>query len=459
MIEKENQTVEWKLSWKDEYLKWICGYANAQGGTLYIGADDDGNVVGIDDTKELLEMIPNKITDTMGIIADVNHLKKGEREYLQIAVEKYPSLISFHGKYYYRSGSTMREMNGKELERALLKKQGKTWDSVSLSRLSVTDLKQDAIQLFKEKAVRRGRLTEEEASVEDSILLDNLHLVDEEGYLIRAAMLAFYKEPEKWVTGAYIKIGYFGKSDADLVYQDEVHGPLIEQVDRTVDLVYTKYMKALITYEGIQRVEQFMFHREAFREILLNAVVHKDYSSYNPIQISVYEDKIYIWNDGEMPPNLDSTDKLFMKHSSKPYNPKLANIFFKSGMIEAWGRGFEKIMEACRLYNAPLPEYDINKAGIMVLCKACDRYLELLRDDVQHLGQGDQESDHDNDQDVRMKIIEFCKEPKSASEIMQKFNLERSYFRRHHLDKMLESGELQRTEPNKPKSKKQRYYS
>lgn len=46
MIEKENQTVEWKLSWKDEYLKWICGYANAQGGTLYIGADDDGNVVG-----------------------------------------------------------------------------------------------------------------------------------------------------------------------------------------------------------------------------------------------------------------------------------------------------------------------------------------------------------------------------------------------------------------------------
>ena len=56
-------------------------------------------------------------------------------------------------------------------------------------------------------------------------------------------MLAFYKEPEKWVTGSYIKIGYFGKSDSDLVYQDEVHGPLIEQVDKTVDLVYTKYMK------------------------------------------------------------------------------------------------------------------------------------------------------------------------------------------------------------------------
>lgn len=119
------------------------------------------------------------------------------------------------------------------------------------------------------------------------------------------------------------------------MYQDEIHGPLIEQVDKTVDLLYTKYMKALIGYDGIQRVEQFMFHKDAFCEILLNAIVHKDYSSCNPIQISVYEDKIYIWNEGEMPPNLDSTDKLFMKHSSKPYNPKLANVFFKSGMIEA----------------------------------------------------------------------------------------------------------------------------
>lgn len=459
MKEREHQSIEWKANWHDEFLKWICGYANAYGGTIYIGMDDDGNVVGIDNASDLLERIPNKITDTMGIIADVNLLYKGKLEYLEIVVDKYPSLISFRGKYYYRSGSTMREITGKELERTLLKTQGRTWDGVPLPKLSVADLKHDAIQLFKEKAVKRGRLTKEEVSVEDAILMDNLHLMDEDGYLIRAAMLAFYKDPEKWVTGSYIKIGYFRKSDSDLVYQDEVHGPLIEQIDKAVDLVYTKYMKALIDYEGIQRVEQFMFHKDAFREILLNAIVHKDYSSCNPIQISVYEDKIYIWNDGEMPPNLNTTDKLFMKHSSKPYNPKLANVFFKSGMIEAWGRGFEKIKEVCGLYDGSLPEYEINEAGIMVLCKACDRYLELLRDDGQHLGQGDQESEHDNDQDIMERIIEFCKEPRSANEIMQKFNLERSYFRRHYLDKMIQSGNLQRTVPEKPKSKKQKYYS
>ena len=157
-----------------------------------------------------------------------------------------------------------------------------------------------------------------------------------------AAMLAFYDNPEKWVTGSYIKIGFFGNSDSDLQYQDEIHGALIEQVDRALDLIYTKYMKALITYHDIQRIEQFMFHRNATREILLNAVVHKDYSSCNPIQISVYEDRMYIWNDGEMPEEFNSTEKLFQKHSSKPYNPKLANVFFKSGMIEAWGRVLTK---------------------------------------------------------------------------------------------------------------------
>lgn len=81
-----------------------------------------------------------------------------------------------------------------------------------------------------------------------------------------------------------------------------------------------------------------MFYKDAYREILLNTIVHKDYSICNSIQISVYGEKIYIWNCGQMSSNLASTDKLFMKHSSKPYNPKLANVFFKSGMIETWGK-------------------------------------------------------------------------------------------------------------------------
>lgn len=452
----EHQTIEWKEIWQDEYLKWICGYANAYGGILYIGKkDESGTVVGINNSRQLLEKLPNKITDMMGIIVDVNLKFEGELEYIEIIVDKYPSMISFRGKYYYRSGSTMREITGKELDKALLKSQGKTWDGVSLPRIKIEDLKQDAIRLFKKKAVERGRLTEEAVRVSDIILMEDMHLVDEDDHLLRAAMLAFYEDPEKWVTGAYIKIGYFGKSDSDLLYQDEVHGPLIEQVDKTVDFIYTKYLKALIDYKGIQRVEQYMFHRDAFREILLNAIVHKDYSGCNPIQISVYEDKMYIWNDGVMPTNLTSTEKLFQKHSSNPYNPKLADIFFKSGMIEAWGRGFDKIKEACEKYDGPLPEYDISENGIMVLCKACDRYLKILHGEVDPV-----QSEQDDEQDIMEAIATFCVTPKSSQEIIEYFKIpNRSYFKRHYLDKLVKVDKLKMTIPEKPSSKNQKYYS
>lgn len=391
----------------------------------------------------------------MQMLTDVNLLFEDSLEYIEIIVEKYPSLISYHGKYYYRSGSTMRTITGKELDKKLLKAQGKTWDGVALPRITVQDLKPEALQLFKDKAVARGRLTEEEVNLPEDILMENLYLKDEDDFLIRAAMLAFYKSPEKWVTGSYIKIGYFGRSDSDLQYQDEIHGPLIEQVDRTVDLIYAKYMKALVSYNGVQRVEQYMIHKDAFREILLNAIVHKDYSSCNPIQISVYEDKMYIWNEGEMPANLNSTEKLFEKHSSKPFNPKLAHIFFLSGMIEAWGRGFIKIKEACAQYDEPLPEYDINEEGIMVLCKASDRYMNILRK-----GNNPVQSGQDDVQDVYRMILRFCEEPKTAKEIVHEFGFpNRNYFRRHYLEKMLRAGELKMTIPDKPSSKKQKYYS
>ena len=122
----ENQENEWKESWRDEYLKWLCGYANAHGGTLFIGKDDDGNVVGIQNSRKLLEDLPNKITNALGIIADVNLRTENGKDYLEIVVDKYPFLISYHGRYCYRSGSDLREIVGKELERTLLKSQGRT---------------------------------------------------------------------------------------------------------------------------------------------------------------------------------------------------------------------------------------------------------------------------------------------------------------------------------------------
>ena len=82
----ESQNIEWKESWRDEYLKWICGFANAQGGKIYIGTRDDGTVVGVNNSKKLLEDIPNKIQNKFEIVADVNLLTEGELDYIEIVV-------------------------------------------------------------------------------------------------------------------------------------------------------------------------------------------------------------------------------------------------------------------------------------------------------------------------------------------------------------------------------------
>ncbi|MBP1592556.1 MAG: ATP-binding protein, partial [Oscillospiraceae bacterium] len=80
----ESQNIEYKESWKDEYLKWICGFANAQGGTLYIGINDSGEVVGVRNINKLLEDIPNKIQSGLGVACEVNKHTKNRKDYLEI---------------------------------------------------------------------------------------------------------------------------------------------------------------------------------------------------------------------------------------------------------------------------------------------------------------------------------------------------------------------------------------
>src|SRR3989338_6135059 len=127
---KENQNIEWKESWRDEYLKWICGFANVGGGKLIIGKNDKGKLVGIENAQELLELLPNKVRDLLGIMADVNLRKSLGKDFLEVAVKSYPNPISYKGEYYYRSGSTNQSLRGQALEQFLLKKRGRHWDGV-----------------------------------------------------------------------------------------------------------------------------------------------------------------------------------------------------------------------------------------------------------------------------------------------------------------------------------------
>lgn len=374
----ETQNIEFKSSWRDEYLKWICGFANANGGTIYIGKDDTGNVVGSSDSKRLMEEIPNKVKDTLGILVDVNLHKSKQGEFIEIVVEPYPYPVNYKGQYHVRIGSTKQELKGAALNKFLLQKKGKRWDGVPVPKVSVKDLKQETFEFFRKRAFKSQRIDEDSLTDSNEHLIENLQLKEGE-YLKRAAILLFHPSPEKFVTGAYIKIGYF-QTDDDLKFQDEIHGNLFEQIEKSMDLLFTKYMKAEISYEGINRVEKFEYPKEAVREALLNAIAHKDYSGGVPIQISIYSDKIILWNEGQLPENW-TVKTLLEKHASRPYNPDIANALFRSGYIESWGRGTIKIIKECKQAGIPVPVFGYDSSDISVEFRKDiynEKYLQSL---------------------------------------------------------------------------------
>ena len=457
----EKQNIEWKEMWKDEYLQWICGFANAQGGKIYIGVDDSGNPVGINNAKKLLENLPNKIKDTMGIIADVNYHEQDGKEYIEIVVPEYPQGVSLKGVYYYRSGSTTQILNGVALQEIFNRKTGVTWDASLMPNISIKDLSENAFKVFKEKAAKKKRIDDAVLEDENSVILQNLRLV-QNGYLTQAAVLLFHDEPDKYINGAYIKVGFF-ESDSELRFQDEIHGSLIEQVDKTMEILYHKYMKAWISYDGLQRVETYPYPDAALREAIFNAVAHKKYISGIPIQISVYSDKIYIYNDGQLPETW-TIEKLFAKHPSHPYNPLVANTFFVAGYIESWGRGIDKIFDACKSAGLQKPVYDIDANGIMIEIKA---NVDWNGNKINYDENGNRQTIVTPQVTPQVtplvnkkwnELMRFCNTPRTRQEMQDFMKLkDKKNFVKNYIQPMIRLGIIEMTNPDKPNSKNQMY--
>jgi ATP-dependent DNA helicase RecG len=358
----EDQNIEFKESWRDEYLKWVCGFANAQGGTIFIGKDDNGNISGIDDYKKLMDEIPNKIRNAMGITAEVNLHEETGKHFIEIVILPYSVPISLRGRYYYRSGSTKQELTGASLNEFLLKKSGKTWDDVIEPRATFDDIDEKAFTSFLKTSENNGRLPETVGLTLPEVF-EKLRLT-ENGQLKRAAIILFGKDPGKFYPNTFIKIGRFAKDDTDIRFQEVEEGNLLTLLRGVLSQLNHKFLTRQIEFEGMYRIEKGEYPVPAIREMLLNALVHRNYMGA-PIQIRVYDDKINIWNEGTLPEGL-SLEALKRPHSSKPRNPIIADVCFKGGLIDAWGRGTIKIIDTCKQAELPEPELTERDGGFLV---------------------------------------------------------------------------------------------
>jgi ATP-dependent DNA helicase RecG len=346
----EHQNIEWKQRWHDDYLKWICGFANGIGGIIYIGKDDDGNVVDLLDYRTLLENIPQKIRNAMGIICNINLQEEAGKKFIEIKVNPYSVPVSLRGRYYYRSGSTKMELTGVELNEFLLKKAGKTWDDVIEEGASIVDIDKHSIKKFIEDSQDKGRMPETKG-LSIFQILEKLQLTEGQR-LKRAAIVLFGKNPGQFYPNIEVRIGRFGMDATDLRFQEVIDGNLVMMLGEVQTQLNNKFLVRPVEFVGMQRIERDSYPIAALREMILNALVHRTYMGAH-VQLRVFDDKLSIWNEGMLPSGL-SLEDLKKEHNSRPRNPKIAKSCFMAGYIDTWGRGTLKIIQSCK--EAGLPE-------------------------------------------------------------------------------------------------------
>jgi len=127
---------------------------------------------------------------------------------------------------------------------------------------------------------------------------------------------------------SYFKIGKFGNSNSDLKFQDLVEGNVFEMAEKVMKLLRDRYLLSPIKYDCIQRIEKLEYPEDELGEAVLNAIVHRDYTG-GTIQLSIYDDKILLWNPGELTDGL-TIEKLKSKHPSKSRNRKQQPLLLNS---------------------------------------------------------------------------------------------------------------------------------
>ena len=369
-IGDETQSVEFKSLWKDDFLKIISSFANLEGGELFIGIDDEGNVIGVKQSKNLMEVIPNKISGKLGIIPSVKLEKKDKQDVIHIEINPSSVPISYNGKFYVRSGSTTRELRDNELAHFLITKMGRTWDDFIEERTSIEDIDYDTVERFKRLAM--DRIPSISMEKDCKTVLEKLDLISN-GKVKRAAVLLFGKKPQKCYFHANVRIGKF-LTDTEILTDDRIEGNLFIQLEKSLDVLRTKYLKTEISFEGIHRRDILEYPYEALKEAIINALIHRDYLSTSEIQIRIYNDKMIIMNSGKLPRDIPA-ERLKTIHPSKPRNRLLAQVFYFAGLIEGWGRGTLKIVDECVTHGLPEPDF-IEDSGTMMVYLYKDQWTE-----------------------------------------------------------------------------------
>lgn len=371
-VEGESERLEFKSTTGDLKggLETLCGFLNGNGGKVLFGVSNSGRFRGQTVTDNTLREVAHEITklDPPATITQTRVSVSNSADVLILETTLRASApYVYNGRPYQRIGTTTSIMPQAEYERRLLNRghAQRRWENQIAEGYSPSDLDETEIRRTIREAIDAGRL--ESIVTGPTEALDKLHLV-QEGHPVQAAVVAFAKAVQPGYPQCSLRMARFrGVTKNEFVDQRQISKNAFRLLNEAMGFLNRHLpVRGRFTPGVLERQDEPLFPPLALREALVNALCHRDYSIVGgAVSVAVFDDRLEIISTGDLPFDVQ-IDDLKREHNSKPRNPLLADVFYRRGLIERWGRGTQNIVDLCVEAGHPEPEFE-ERAGEVVV--------------------------------------------------------------------------------------------
>ena len=453
----EDSALEFKQSTGElrEAMQTVCAFLNCSGGILLFGIKPDGRVEGQQVSDRTLRDIAQSLDRfEPPVNIPIERLElTDQRSVLMLRVDgKADSRpYMFENRAFERVSSTTRKMSQTTYEKLLLKRghSRQSWENQPAEWLTLKDLDRKEIFRTRTLAIEQNRISPD-TSRDIGEILDRLGL-RRNGVLLQAAQVLYGTKLINDLPQCQLKLGRFRGTEitGKIVDNRQEHLHAFAMVREGMSfLERTMPLGARFPDGQIFREDRFPIPLNALREILLNAVMHRDYSySGGHVAIVVFDDRVEIRSYGRLPAGV-TLEQLSGTHLSELRNPLIAGTFHRTGAVEIWGRGTNRVIDECIKYGIEPPTFMELQGFLIVTFRA-----PIVEEPAAITNQTPQVSAQ-----VTAQVAKFCMEPKSAKEIMALLGLRHwKSFQANYLQPLIDANVLERTIPDKPRSRLQKY--
>ena len=442
---KENNQVEFKetTGQLDRGMETLCAFLNGIGGTVLFGVTDKGKIIGqelSDKTKRDIVEAVKRIEPLVDVRISYIQLPDSLRQVISLHVEPqlYARPFTYKGRAYCRMESVTTIMTQENYNSLLLQRGGKYgWEALPNIDLQIEKLEKNAILGAVRMGIESGRLPETTMREDIPTILEKFNLTSNGGILRNAAAILFGEDLSDYPQCILRMARFKGIGKDEFIDNQRISGNIFRLLDAAMAFFF-KHLSLSGKVEGLYRDEELAIPYKALRECCINAFSHRVYHKPgSSVSIAIYDDRVEITNTGTFPADM-TIERLLNTHDSDPQNPIIANVLYKSKVLESWGRGIALMLSECHRVGLPEPEFHTDGMFVWVV------FHYKVTDQV-------------TDQVLRLVTILENKRL-SIRQIMEDLGLSHRYtFRTNYLLPALKSGYIVSDYPEQPNHPKQKY--